>query len=250
MEPPFEAEVAVLRITVAALMTTPWIARFLEVPPGTDLVLLPGCARATPSVLSERLGVPVEKGPEGSARDSPAISATPRRAADYGAYDIEILAEINNAPKLSREADPRRRRLLPRERRRRHRPRLHPGRPLPRSGRRGARAARGRHAGERRQLRPGRDPDGGRGRRRAGAERQRLQPRRGARRSPGSDARVVAIPDFGEGIDTLDRHARGARALGRGVPHRPGHRADRLRLHGLARALRRGAPPLSRTWRR
>ena len=42
MHPPFEAAVAVLKITVAALMTTPWIARFLEVPPGTELVLIPG----------------------------------------------------------------------------------------------------------------------------------------------------------------------------------------------------------------
>jgi hypothetical protein len=41
MHPPFAAEVAVLKITVAALMTTAWIARFLEVPAGTDLVLLP-----------------------------------------------------------------------------------------------------------------------------------------------------------------------------------------------------------------
>jgi hypothetical protein len=38
MEPPFTANVAVMKITVAALMTTPWIARFLDVPPGTDMV--------------------------------------------------------------------------------------------------------------------------------------------------------------------------------------------------------------------
>ena len=43
MAPPFQADVAVLRITVAALMTTTWIARFLERPAGdTDLVLIPG----------------------------------------------------------------------------------------------------------------------------------------------------------------------------------------------------------------
>ncbi|MGH9261641.1 MAG: DUF6513 domain-containing protein, partial [Acidimicrobiales bacterium] len=38
MAPAFAYDVAVLKITVAALMTTPWIARFLEVPAGTDLV--------------------------------------------------------------------------------------------------------------------------------------------------------------------------------------------------------------------
>ena len=42
LPPDIEAEVAVLKITVAALMTTPWIARFLTVPHGTDLILLPG----------------------------------------------------------------------------------------------------------------------------------------------------------------------------------------------------------------
>ena len=34
MQPPFEAQVAVMKITVAALMTTAWIARLLEVPAG------------------------------------------------------------------------------------------------------------------------------------------------------------------------------------------------------------------------
>src|SRR5439155_193086 len=39
MAPAFAYDIAVMKITVAALMTTPWIARFLAVPPGTDLVL-------------------------------------------------------------------------------------------------------------------------------------------------------------------------------------------------------------------
>ena len=42
MHPPFAWEVAPLRITVAALMTTPWISKFLTVPEATDLILLPG----------------------------------------------------------------------------------------------------------------------------------------------------------------------------------------------------------------
>ena len=63
MRPPFEAAVAVMKITVAALMTTPWIARFLEVPAGTDLVLLPGLVEGDTAELSERYGTRVEKGP-------------------------------------------------------------------------------------------------------------------------------------------------------------------------------------------
>jgi dihydropteroate synthase len=103
MAPPFEAVVAVMKITVAALMTTPWIARFLEVPAGTDLVLLPGLVEGETDVLSHRYGVPVEKGPK-DLREIPRYFGRAQAVMEYGAYDIEILAEINNAPKLSREA--------------------------------------------------------------------------------------------------------------------------------------------------
>ncbi|HEX5386685.1 MAG TPA: DUF6513 domain-containing protein [Gemmatimonadales bacterium] len=99
---PFAADVAVMKITVAALMTTPWIARFLEVPPNTDLVLLPGLVEGDTAVLEERVGVRVEKGPK-DLRELPRHFGQAGLAAEYGAYDIEILAEINNAPKLSRE---------------------------------------------------------------------------------------------------------------------------------------------------
>jgi dihydropteroate synthase len=103
MQPPFEAAVAVMKITVAALMTTPWIARFLEVPEGTDLVLLPGLVEGDTAELSERYGTRVEKGPK-DLREIPRYFGQASAAAEYGAYDIEILAEINNAPKLPREA--------------------------------------------------------------------------------------------------------------------------------------------------
>src|SRR5688500_1002024 len=42
MDAPFAWQVASLKITVAALMTTEWIARFLQVPDGIDLVMIPG----------------------------------------------------------------------------------------------------------------------------------------------------------------------------------------------------------------
>jgi dihydropteroate synthase len=103
MRPPFQAEVAVLRITVAALMTTPWIARFLEVPPETDLVLIPGLCEGDVSVLKDRFGVAVQKGPK-DLREIPRYFGQAGAAADYGDFSIEILAEINNAPKLSRQA--------------------------------------------------------------------------------------------------------------------------------------------------
>jgi dihydropteroate synthase-like protein len=103
MAPPFEAAIAVMKITVAAFMTTPWIARFLEVPPDTDLVLLPGLVEGDTEVLRQRYGVAVEKGPK-DLREIPGYFGRAQAVLEYGAYDIEILAEINNAPKLSREA--------------------------------------------------------------------------------------------------------------------------------------------------
>jgi len=103
MGPAFAWEVAVMKITVAALMTTPWIARFLEVPAGTDLVLIPGLCEGDPTVIAQRVGVPVEKGPK-DLRQIPEYFGRAALARDYGGYDIEIVAEVNNAPRLAREA--------------------------------------------------------------------------------------------------------------------------------------------------
>ena len=102
MAPPFAYDVAALGITVAALMTAPWIADRLRVSEGTDLVLIPGLCEGDAEIVSRRLGVAVQKGPD-DLRQIPAYfgrTADP----DYGRWDIEIVAEINNAPKLTREA--------------------------------------------------------------------------------------------------------------------------------------------------
>jgi dihydropteroate synthase len=100
MDAQFAVDVAVLKITVAALMTTPWIARFLQVPEGTDLILLPGLVEGDTAILAERFGVQVEKGPK-DLREIPEYFGQAAQARNYGAFDIEILAEVNNAPKRS-----------------------------------------------------------------------------------------------------------------------------------------------------
>jgi dihydropteroate synthase-like protein len=101
MAPEFAADVAVMKITVAALMTTSWIARFLDVPAGTDLVLIPGLCEGDPAVIEAKVGVRTEKGPK-DLREIPQYFGQAATAPDYGAYSIEILAEINNAPRLTR----------------------------------------------------------------------------------------------------------------------------------------------------
>src|SRR5687768_13582032 len=60
---PFDYDVAVMKITVAALMTTDWIARFLEVPEAVTRIMIPGMCEGAIDVLSERFGIPAEKGP-------------------------------------------------------------------------------------------------------------------------------------------------------------------------------------------
>lgn len=198
---PFETEIAVLKITVAALMTTPWIARFLEVPPGTDLVLLPGLVEGDTDVLRERFGIRVEKGPK-DLREIPRYFGQAMAAVDYGAYDIEILAEINNAPKLSRGAIRSAADYFQASGADVIDIGCTPGVPFPGLG---DVVRELRDAGMRVSV-DSFDPAEIRTAVEAGAElvlSVNASNREVARELAGSAARVVAIPDFGEGIDTL-----------------------------------------------
>jgi dihydropteroate synthase len=98
----FEATVQVLNITVAALMTTPWIARRLAVPTGTTRVVIPGACRGPLNAFADVSPVPVERGPEDLRDLDEFFGQRARDLSDYGRHDIEILAEINHAPRLAR----------------------------------------------------------------------------------------------------------------------------------------------------
>jgi dihydropteroate synthase-like protein len=98
----FEPEIAVLPITVAALMTTDWVARHLTPPAaGVDRVVLPGFCRGDVGLVARVADAPADRGPK-DLRDLPDYfgnrSGPPQ---GYGAWDIEIIAEINHAPQLS-----------------------------------------------------------------------------------------------------------------------------------------------------
>ena len=97
----FEYSVAVLPITVAALATTPWIAAHLTPAANMERVILPGLCNGDLDVLSAAWGtLPIARGPA-DLRDLPEYFGTrDQPASDYGMYDIEILAEINHAPRL------------------------------------------------------------------------------------------------------------------------------------------------------
>jgi len=95
----FEYSVEVLGITVAALLTTDWIAPRLHVPADTTRVLLPGYCQGELQVVERVAGVLVERGPRDLRRLPEFFGQQAKR--DYGGYDIEILAEINHAPRLA-----------------------------------------------------------------------------------------------------------------------------------------------------
>jgi dihydropteroate synthase-like protein len=99
----FEYDVAVMPITVAALATTSWIARHLSIPSNTDRIVLPGLCVGDAATIAERAGIPAEHGPK-DLRDLPDFfGAKQEPPPGYGAFDIEILAEINHVPRLSRD---------------------------------------------------------------------------------------------------------------------------------------------------
>jgi dihydropteroate synthase len=96
----FDYSIEVLGITVAALMTTDWVAPRMHVPPGAARVILPGYCQGELDVVGKAAGVPVQRGPRDLRRLGEFFGSQPL-APDYGQYDIEILAEINHAPRLA-----------------------------------------------------------------------------------------------------------------------------------------------------
>lgn len=96
----FTYVIDVLPITVAALMTPAWIARHVRSVPGITKVIIPGYCTGDPSPIEIAAGAPVELGPK-DLRRLPEYFGQQSKA-DYGGYSIEILAEINHAPRLER----------------------------------------------------------------------------------------------------------------------------------------------------
>lgn len=96
----FEYEVAVLGISVAALMHVRWVRRKLNVPPDVEQAILPGWCQGDLRELHEHFQIPFERGPK-DLYDLPEFFGRNSQRPALDAYDIEILAEINHAPKLT-----------------------------------------------------------------------------------------------------------------------------------------------------
>ena len=95
-------QIAVLNISVAALMTTRWIARRLKVPPDVDNIVIPGLCEGDVDALQQATGLPVRKGPA-DVRALPEWYGREAIRAELGPRDVRIFAEINDVQSLSRE---------------------------------------------------------------------------------------------------------------------------------------------------
>ena len=99
----FDYSISVLPITVAALMTPQWIERHLQIPANVTEILLPGYCNGDLQTLTTAARCPVRCGPR-DLRELPEFFGThPKLDPSYGEYDIQILAEINHAPRLPRD---------------------------------------------------------------------------------------------------------------------------------------------------
>jgi dihydropteroate synthase-like protein len=96
-----EPVVAVLPISVAALLTTEWIGRHLPQTNRVDRVILPGLCRGDLTELADKLNTPLERGPADLNELPEYLGGQRQPPATLDRYDIEIIAEINNAPQLS-----------------------------------------------------------------------------------------------------------------------------------------------------
>jgi dihydropteroate synthase-like protein len=98
----FDYSIDVLPITVAALMTPEWIAPRIAVPRDATRVLLPGYCSGDLAPVAAVARVPVERGPKDLHELPRFFGATRPVDHGYGRHHIQILAEINHCPRLSR----------------------------------------------------------------------------------------------------------------------------------------------------
>jgi len=97
----FDYEIAVLGISVAALMHGDWVAGKLDISGHFDRVVLPGWCGGELQRLSQRFETSFERGPKNLFDLPEYFGQQQRPTPDLSEYDIEILAEINHAPRLS-----------------------------------------------------------------------------------------------------------------------------------------------------
>jgi dihydropteroate synthase-like protein len=100
---PFEWEVRDIGLQVAGLMTADLIRRRVARPDGVDRIMVPGRCRGDLGALASEYAMPVDRGPE-DLKDIPAHFQREAHPVDLSRYDVDIFAEIVDAPRLDVEA--------------------------------------------------------------------------------------------------------------------------------------------------
>lgn len=98
----FSYEVRQLGVSVAALMTTQLIQKRLKDTGQADKIVIPGRCIGDIEILSNSLGISVERGPE-ELKDLPAYFGQTAINTDLSKFDVQIFAEIVDAPNISIE---------------------------------------------------------------------------------------------------------------------------------------------------
>ncbi|MGE5221118.1 MAG: DUF6513 domain-containing protein [Omnitrophica WOR_2 bacterium] len=96
----FEYEIAVLPITVAALMDTRFVAKHLASTLGCDTIMIPGLCKGDLSIISDKFGLQTMRGPK-TLKDLPAFFGQENRLDGYGEHHVKILAEIVDAYQIT-----------------------------------------------------------------------------------------------------------------------------------------------------
>ncbi len=96
---PFDYRIHQLGLSVAALMTDKMIGRRLskEIIADADQIIVPGRCRGDLETLSQQLKIPIIRGPE-EVKDLPIFFGRERKKPDLSHYDVNIFAEIVDAP--------------------------------------------------------------------------------------------------------------------------------------------------------
>lgn len=96
---PFDYRIHQLGLSVAALMTDKMIGRRLskEIIADADQIIVPGRCRGDLETLSQQLKIPIIRGPE-EVKDLPIFFGRERKKPDLSRYDVNIFAEIVDAP--------------------------------------------------------------------------------------------------------------------------------------------------------
>jgi dihydropteroate synthase-like protein len=104
MQPaPFKYRITQIGVSVAALMTPELIARRVSDVGDASRVIVPGLCCGDLTMLEDKYGVPVTRGPL-DLKDLPQYFGRGGKAPNLSKYDVNIFAEIVDAPQLSVES--------------------------------------------------------------------------------------------------------------------------------------------------